>query len=122
MVAVTTDSPTYFDVTSRTMNEQGDNTDEDEDPNELEFNDGMRMASVLENPTPTTSDPAPVMPIETIARTDEMWVVEVIDPAAHASIGGVLSVIEKETMDTMGPSEGNWRNVTTTSEDKLDLI
>ena len=81
------------------------------------------MASVPEHPTPTTSDPAPVTPFETIAaRTDEMWVVEVTDPATYASIGGVLSVVEKETVDTMGPSEGNWRKGTTTSEEtNLDL-
>ena len=59
------------------------------------------MASVLENPMPMTSDPAPIMLIETIARTDKMWVVEVTDPAAHASIGGILSIVEKkETVDT----------------------
>jgi hypothetical protein len=81
------------------------------------------MASVPEHPTPMTSDQAAVMPIETIAaRTDEMWVVEVTDPVAYASIGGVLSVIEKEMVDTLGPFEGNWRKGTTTSEEtNLDL-
>jgi hypothetical protein len=123
MVAVMTGSRTYADVTSPTTNEQGTNAEEEEDPNELEFDDGIWMASVPEHPTRTTSDPAPVTPIETIAaRTDEMWVVEVTDPVTYASIGEVLSVIKKETVDTMGPSEGNWRKGTTTSEEtNLDL-
>ena len=117
-----TNSPS--DITLRTTHEQGrilDNADKDDDTNELEFDDGMWMASILENPTPMTSDPAPIMPIQTIACTDEMWAVEVADPAARASIGGVLSVTEKEAVDTMGPSKGNWRDVTITSKDNLDL-